>query len=106
MFVKVRDYIWDNPKANVKEVSDETGVEEKIILEFLREGRIELTTESIGFSCERCNTPIKSGRYCDSCAKKMATELKKGLSTSTSDRSIGRDGKRMYTADRTRKRRS
>lgn len=57
MFLKVRDYIWDHPKANITRVSEDTGVEEKIILEFLREGRIELKKESAGLPCEMCGTP-------------------------------------------------
>ena len=32
------DYIWDHPEANVSRSCEETEVDEKIILEFLREG--------------------------------------------------------------------
>ena len=41
MFIKVRDYLYENKNANIAEVSEATGVEEKVILEFLRDGRLD-----------------------------------------------------------------
>ena len=46
IFVKVRDYIYDNPNATVLEVSEALDVEENIILEFLKEGRLEPSSRS------------------------------------------------------------
>ena len=34
IFIKVRDYIYENPNATIVDVSQEVGVEEDIILEF------------------------------------------------------------------------
>ena len=106
MFVKVRDYIWDNPKANITEVSEETGVDEKIVLEFLRAGRIELREESTGLPCERCGAPIKTGRYCEECARELEVELKRGLSTAPEYNRDRADREKMYTAERMRKRKN
>ncbi|AGB41285.1 hypothetical protein Halha_1340 [Halobacteroides halobius DSM 5150] len=38
-FRKVRDYLWDHTGATVEEIAQETGVKEKIIRRFIREGR-------------------------------------------------------------------
>ena len=60
-FKKVRDYLYDNPGASVTEVSDETGVAERIILKLLKDERIETIDDCNGLlSCERCVVSIKS----------------------------------------------
>ncbi|KXZ39056.1 flagellar operon protein TIGR03826 [Alkalithermobacter thermoalcaliphilus JW-YL-7 = DSM 7308] len=75
-FVKVRDYLYDNPKSTIKEVSEETGVSEKKILKFLKEERIEIAEEANAIlSCERCGKSIKSGRYCETCKLALQKEL-------------------------------
>ncbi len=103
MFVTVREYIWENPDANVPEVSEETGIDEKIILEFLREGRLELKKESIGLPCERCGAPIRTGRYCEKCTRELDVELKKGLSSAPGYYKDKRTKEQMYIADRVKK---
>ena len=71
----VREYVYDHPNATVNEVSDETGVEKKEVLEYLRDGRLELKEESVDLSCMRCGKPIKSGRMCNECGN----EIKEGF---------------------------
>lgn len=100
LFEKVRDYIYDNPDANVMEVSAHTGVEEDLILEFLREGRLELKSPSIGFTCEWCDRPITTGRLCSVCQREFEQGMKKGLSEAKSNsHRRTRDSSRMYVAD-------
>jgi flagellar operon protein (TIGR03826 family) len=105
IFIKVRDYIYDHPEANILQVSEALGVSEDIILEFLREGRLELTTPSLDFVCERCEKPIVTGKYCSDCINELDREMKKGLGEASQDpRNLGRDSRRMYTADLRKKR--
>lgn len=100
LFTKVRDYIYDNADANVIEVSQETGVEEEIILEFLREGRLELTSPGMDFLCERCQEPITTGRYCNKCITEFDREMKRGLAEATrKPGDTGQDSRRMYITD-------
>lgn len=40
-FLKVRDYLWSNPGADLKELHEKTGVSRKLIQKFIREGRFE-----------------------------------------------------------------
>ena len=75
-FKKVRDYLYDNPGADVREVSEETGVSERVILKLLKDERIEIVDESNGLlACERCGVSIKSGRVCDECKNELAKDL-------------------------------
>jgi len=76
-FKVVREFVYDNPEADVKEVAEETGVTEKQILKFLRSGKLVLKGENATvLDCEKCGKGIATGRYCDECSATMARELK------------------------------
>ena len=77
-FKKVRDYLYDHPGADISDVSEHTGVEEKIILKLLRQDRIEVVDEENSIlKCKSCGKPIKSGRLCEECKKiEFAKSLK------------------------------
>lgn len=75
-FKKVRNYLYDNPGAGVKEVSEQTGVAERIIIKLLKDDRIEISDENNALlTCEKCGLGIKSGRICDECKNSLAKEL-------------------------------
>ena len=76
----VKEYVYDNPGATIVEVHEATGVSEKEILLYLREGRLEITDETnFILDCQRCGVGIKSGKYCDKCSHEMATELRSAI---------------------------
>lgn len=100
MFVIVRDYLYDHPEANVVQTSEATGVDEDIILEFLKQGRLELSRPSLAYVCERCGRPITTGRYCQNCINTLDREMKKGLAeASQNSQKLSRDNSRMYIAE-------
>ena len=78
-FKVVKEYIYDNPGATVFEVSDVTGVAVEKILRFLREERLEITSENSNLilECEKCGAPIKTGRYCEQCRASLTNEMKR-----------------------------
>jgi flagellar operon protein (TIGR03826 family) len=75
LFLKAREFIYDNPDTNVMEVTEELEIEEDLILKWLRQGRLELRGEGVGYPCDRCGKSIKTGRFCESCQ----AELKSGF---------------------------
>lgn len=71
-FELVKQYLWDHPNSSLTEVSEATGVEEKKVLKYLREGRISLGNKSdLKLECEICGTVITYGRICAKCAKAL-----------------------------------
>jgi flagellar operon protein (TIGR03826 family) len=74
----IKDYLYDNPKASIKNVSDDTGVNSTKILKFLREEKIEIAegSENMILDCERCGKAIRSGKFCDYCVQELKSELK------------------------------
>lgn len=71
-FNLVRDFLRENRGADINIVSEETGVSVKKILNYLKQGKLEVT-EGMGefLKCEKCGIPIKTGQFCRSCTEKI-----------------------------------
>lgn len=76
-FNKVRVFLRENRGTDINVVAKETGVSVKKILQYLKDGRLEVS-EGMGefLKCEKCGVPIKSGQYCPACNQKMIQSLK------------------------------
>ena len=72
----VRRYVRDNPGASVAEVAEATEIDEEKILQFLRDGRLVTRGMSYTTMCERCGKTISSGKFCDSCLKRLGAQFK------------------------------
>ena len=71
----VRNYLEAHRGATQSQVANATGVSMEVIRQLLREERIEIvSTSNVFMECELCKTPIRSGRYCMACAKKVAAK--------------------------------
>ena len=104
VFIKVREYIYDNPNSTVVEVSKNTGVDNEIIMEFLRDGKLELKEATILLECKSCGRAIKTGVMCKECLYRFETEMKKGLGKAKDNVDKLIDSEKMYTADFLKKR--
>lgn len=71
----IRNYLDTNHAANIRIVAEATGVEEKVILFLIREGRIELRGASADVACLKCGAAITSGKYCDKCKGNLVHDL-------------------------------
>ncbi|MDI6602213.1 MAG: MerR family transcriptional regulator [Thermoanaerobacteraceae bacterium] len=80
-FKKVKDFLYQYPKASVFEISEATGVAPEKILNFLKQGKLEISSDNTGITltCERCGRPINSGRFCEECLKIIRNQFE-GLS--------------------------
>ena len=74
-FEKVKQYLYDHPHANVVEISQDTGVSEKKVFGFLREGRLTVDERFGLLLCEECGQSISSGRFCAVCARRLESDL-------------------------------
>ena len=108
-FLTVREYIKENPGASVEEISVVTEIDEKKILRWLREGRIEYSSRQAGIkiTCKSCGAPISVGNLCGECARELSDKLH---SMSRQDKSFAKSNddedplsKRMFVANRLRK---
>lgn len=77
-FKKIKEYLYRNPGASMSQVSSELEISVEKIKHFLKEGRLEITSEdgNMVLECEKCGKAIKSGRFCDECERGLASEVK------------------------------
>ena len=99
-FTVVKEYIRDNPRVSVKQVAEETEVSIKQIKQWIREDRLVLSEpDADGITCEKCGTPICSGRFCAKCKTKMADKLTATIArpkpTEDSDKKGTNEGNKM-----------
>jgi flagellar operon protein (TIGR03826 family) len=109
-YVIVRDYLYDNPGSSAAEVSEATGVDTEKIMRFLREERLQISSENQNMllECESCGKPIVTGRFCHKCKDNLKNALRKefGLDKPAAppedDYKLRPDKEKMYTATRKR----
>lgn len=67
-----------NREATITEISEATGVEEQLIIKFIKENRIRAVNfPNLNYPCERCHQPIAQGRLCQSCSDGLKHDLKR-----------------------------
>ena len=76
---RVVDYVKENPKTTITEVSEATGVSKKLIQRMAREGIfVDVPMgENFTYPCQSCGKPIKSGTYCTSCLTRLRQETQR-----------------------------
>ena len=75
-FDLVREYVKDHDLPTIPETAAATGVAEKYILRWVREGRLERAGYKMaGLTCDGCGSAIFVGKLCEKCQDKMAGEL-------------------------------
>lgn len=77
-FDKVYKFIRqrENRMATIQQVEEGTGVEEELILKFIKTGRLKVASlPNLGYPCEKCGTIIQKGKLCGSCAEDLRKEL-------------------------------
>jgi flagellar operon protein (TIGR03826 family) len=73
-------YLREERRATIQELSDATEVSIKQITRFIREGRISvLDAPNLMYPCEVCGTLIREGHMCDSCRTRLTKELTESI---------------------------
>jgi flagellar operon protein (TIGR03826 family) len=79
-FQNTKEYIRENPRANIQEISEANEVTPQQIRQWIREERLQFSDDSpIGIECEICGATIKTGKYCENCKNKTADALSKSI---------------------------
>ncbi len=98
-FQKVKEYIRDNKGATVIQVAKDCEVSEKMIREWVRQERLEMSSTDGEFVCEKCGASITSGRFCAKCKNDMVDSLssaiKKDAPKVEPAKKPGHDGNKM-----------
>lgn len=66
-----------NREATLMEIVEATGVEEHLIIKFIKEHRLRTSLfPNLTYPCEKCGTPINAGRLCEKCSQGIVREYK------------------------------
>lgn len=81
-FQEVKNYVRENPGANIMEVSEACEVFPEQIRQWIREERLQFTDDSsIKVPCEGCGKMINSGRFCDKCKSTLQNGFREALNS-------------------------
>ncbi len=77
-FKRVKEYLYENPGASIVQVSKELEISVLRIKGYLKEGRLEIVGDggNMLLECESCGKSIKTGRFCNDCAKGLTSNIK------------------------------
>ncbi|MGE7183714.1 TIGR03826 family flagellar region protein [Peribacillus sp. NPDC006672] len=99
-FDKVYAYIRKkiNRTASMMQVVKDTGVEETLIIKFVKTGKLRISQfPNLGIPCEKCGTHINIGRLCGKCSDSLVADLQAFESEERRQTEIqGNDKKNTY----------
>ncbi|QUF64910.1 TIGR03826 family flagellar region protein [Bacillus atrophaeus] len=82
----------ENRQSTLNRITEETGVEEELILKFIRQKRIQIThLPNLAYPCERCGTSIREGKFCKACLSDIEGQMDR-LNQEIASKSKGRNG--------------
>lgn len=65
-----------NREATIPEITEATGVEEDLIIKFVREKRLRASQfPNLSYPCEKCGKDIQEGKLCEECSKELSDAL-------------------------------
>jgi flagellar operon protein (TIGR03826 family) len=65
-----------NRESTVLEVHEATGVEEKLIFQWIKEGRLQVKDfVNLTYPCKNCGEPIQGGTWCRACSTKLLKDV-------------------------------
>ena len=81
-FQEVKEYIRGHKGVGIPEVAEACEVDAGQIRQWLREERLELSSEAAAaLTCESCGKPIRSGRFCEKGVVNMSKGFQEVLNT-------------------------
>ncbi|MCL2497643.1 MAG: hypothetical protein FWF06_03400 [Symbiobacteriaceae bacterium] len=73
-FIKVKDFLFSHPVANIQTIAEALEIPQKTILRFMQSGRLEIrgATSQV---CHNCGKKIDKGSMCPECQALLAREI-------------------------------
>ncbi|WP_404445502.1 hypothetical protein LG307_19480 [Sutcliffiella horikoshii] len=91
----------ENRTASMDQVVERTGVEEYLIIKFIRKGRIQLVHfPNLGYPCDRCGRIIREDKLCASCKKDIHGQLSQLEREEERARSVREEGKTYHVLNK------
>jgi len=81
-FVKIKDFLRQNPGAAIWEVAQAIGLSEEQVTTFVNSGRLERVGVHVPHTCQTCHRIITNGLICPDCStsiNQQVQDLKKTI---------------------------
>lgn len=72
---KVMQYVRDNPRCSIQDITDNTGATEALIRRLIEAGRFEQIGVDLPHPCKKCGKTILVGQFCEDCVAQMQANL-------------------------------
>lgn len=73
---KIKQCLDQYGAISAEEIAKSTGVALEIVEMCIKDGKVEMPTETFQYKCGRCGCGIRSGRFCQNCKRELAGGLK------------------------------
>ncbi|MEA3320511.1 MAG: TIGR03826 family flagellar region protein [Bacillota bacterium] len=91
----------ENRTASMDQVVEDTGVEEYLIIKFIRKGRIQLVHfPNLGYQCDRCGRIIREDKLCQGCKKDIHGQLSQLEREEERKRAVREEGKTYHVVNK------
>lgn len=95
-----------NRRATISQISEGTGVDEDLIIKFVKEKRLQTSQyPNLAYACEKCGNNITEGRLCKDCSDDLIKEVRRVEELEERKINRGHDEKTTiyYTLDKHKK---
>jgi len=75
LFDAVKDFLNENPSSTIMQIAEATGASHKRIMQWLRDGRLELVEGEGELTCRHCGVEITTGVLCDECLLEVSRQV-------------------------------
>ena len=93
----VMEFVRDNPKSKIPEISESTGAPEALIRRMIEEGRFDRSDMKFYYPCKKCGKDILVGQYCEDCLNSMQENLQSVQVKMANANSPASKGKGMHS---------
>jgi len=93
----VMEFVRDNPKSKIPEISEGTGAPEALIRRMIEEGRFDRSDMKFYYPCKKCGKDILVGQYCEDCLNSMQENLQSVQEKMAASSSPVSKGKGMHS---------
>ena len=93
----VMEFVRNNPKSKIPEISEGTGAPEALIRRMIEEGRFDRSDMKFYYPCKKCGKDILVGQYCEDCLNSMQENLQSVQEKMAASSSPVSKGKGMHS---------
>lgn len=79
MLDQATQWVRENPGRTINAMSEDTGIEKRLILQWVRQKLITLSEKTDGLVCKRCGEEVSSGTLCDRCKLVLSHDVGRGI---------------------------